>query len=96
MKPSKYLIKTAKEHIEGNIDIYEAKDIFKLDTPKAMDEDEVINSYFLDLEEAYKQVLDGTIKDSKTMIAIQYAIILILNKIKVKKNKMEYKEEGES
>ena len=53
--------------------IYEAKDIFKLDTPKAMDEDEVINSYFLDLEEAYKQVLDGTIKDSKTMIAIQYA-----------------------
>lgn len=53
--------------------IYEAKDIFKLDTPKTMDEDEVINSYFLDLEEAYKQVLDGTIKDSKTMIAIQYA-----------------------
>ena len=30
------------------------------------------------------------------MIAIQYAIILILNKIKVKKNKIEYKEEGES
>ena len=53
--------------------IYEAKNIFKLDTPKEMDEDEVINSYFLDLEEAYKQVLDGTIKDSKTMIAIQYA-----------------------
>lgn len=53
--------------------IYEAKNIFKLETPKAMDEDEVINSYFLDLKEAYKQVLDGTIKDSKTMIAIQYA-----------------------
>ncbi len=53
--------------------IYEAKNITKLETPKAMDEDEVINSYFLDLEEAYHQVLDGTIKDSKTMIAIQYA-----------------------
>ena len=26
LKPSKYLIKTAKEHIEGNIDIYEVKD----------------------------------------------------------------------
>lgn len=26
LKPSKYLIKTAKEHIEGNIDIYEAKE----------------------------------------------------------------------
>lgn len=25
LKPSKYLIKTAKDHIEGNIDIYEAK-----------------------------------------------------------------------
>ena len=53
--------------------IYEAKNIFKLDTPKDMDEDEVINSYFVDLKEAYNQVLDGTIKDSKTMIAIQYA-----------------------
>lgn len=53
--------------------VYEAKNIFKLDTPKDMDEDEVINSYFVDLKEAYKQVLDGTIKDSKTMIAIQYA-----------------------
>ena len=26
LKPSKYLIKTAEEHIEGNIDIYEVKD----------------------------------------------------------------------
>ena len=26
LKPSKYLIKTAKEHIEGNIDIHEVKD----------------------------------------------------------------------
>ena len=26
LKPSKYLIKTAKEHIEENIDIYEVKD----------------------------------------------------------------------
>lgn len=53
--------------------IYEAKNIYKLTNPKAMDEDEVIHSYFLDLKEAYQQVLDGTIKDSKTMIAIQYA-----------------------
>ena len=26
LKPSKYLIKTAKEHIEGNINIHEVKD----------------------------------------------------------------------
>ena len=53
--------------------IYEAKDLIKLENPKEMDIDEVINSYFLDIETAYQQVLDGTIKDSKTMIAIQYA-----------------------
>lgn len=54
--------------------IYEAKNLVKAEHPKAMDEDECINSYFLDLDEAYKQVLDGTIRDSKTIIAIQYAI----------------------
>lgn len=53
--------------------IYEAKELTKLENPKAMDIDEVINSYFLDIKTAYEQVLDGTIKDSKTMIAIQYA-----------------------
>ena len=53
--------------------IYEAKNISKLEILRGMDEDEVIHSYFLDLKEAYQQVLDGTIKDSKTMIAIQYA-----------------------
>lgn len=55
--------------------IFEAKYLTKVEHPKAMDEDEVINSYFLDLHEAYQQVLDGTIKDSKTMIAIQYAML---------------------
>ncbi len=53
--------------------IYEAINLTKLDNPKEMDIDEVINSYFLDIKTAYEQVLDGTIKDSKTMIAIQYA-----------------------
>ena len=54
--------------------IYEAKNLIKLDNPKEMDEDENINSYFLDIQKAYEQVLNGTIKDSKTIIAIQYAI----------------------
>ena len=57
--------------------IYEAINIQKMECPSAMDEDEVINHYFLDIEEAYQQVLNGTIKDSKTMIAIQYAPIPI-------------------
>ncbi|WP_294562061.1 NUDIX hydrolase [uncultured Traorella sp.] len=54
--------------------IYEAKNLTKVEHPKAMDEDECINSYFLDLDEAYQQVMNGTIRDSKTIIAIQYAI----------------------
>lgn len=53
--------------------IYEAVSLTKVENPKAMDEDECIESFFLDLDDAYKLVLDGTIKDSKTIIAIQYA-----------------------
>lgn len=60
--------------------IFEAQNIKKLEVAKTMDEDENINSYFLDLNEAYQQVLDGTIKDSKTMIGIQYAINQLKNK----------------
>lgn len=53
--------------------IYEAIQLEKVENPKAMDEDECINSFFLDLDDAYKLVMDGTIRDSKTIIAIQYA-----------------------
>ena len=45
LKPSKYLIETAKEHIEGNIDIYEVKDRINqyyetLDTRKRKENEE--------------------------------------------------------
>ncbi|MGN1344195.1 MAG: NUDIX hydrolase [Traorella sp.] len=55
--------------------IYEAHHLTKVENPKAMDEDEDIHSYFIDLDEAYQQVKDGIIKDSKTIIAIQYAML---------------------
>lgn len=53
--------------------IFEADNLTKLDYPSKMDEDENIMSFFLDLHDAYQLVMDGTIKDSKTIIAIQYA-----------------------
>ena len=53
--------------------IYEAVQLEKVENPKAMDADECINSFFLDLDDAYKLVMDNTIRDSKTIIAIQYA-----------------------
>ena len=38
-----------------------------------MDEDERIDVIEYSVDEAYRQVLNGKIKDSKTMIAVMYA-----------------------
>lgn len=54
--------------------IYEANQLQKLDQPKAMDEDENIECIWMSLDDAYEAVLNGTIQDSKTMIAIMYAV----------------------
>lgn len=59
--------------------IYLANNIKKLEKPKEMDEDENINSYFLDIHQAYQQVQEGSIKDSKTIIAIQHAYLMVKN-----------------
>lgn len=53
--------------------IYEAEHLTKVANPKAMDADEDLMCFFLNLQDAYQLVMDGTIKDSKTIIAIQYA-----------------------
>ena len=53
--------------------IFEAGKLTHLDHPKAMDEDECITAFFLPIEEAMDLVRQGKIKDSKTIIAIQYA-----------------------
>ena len=37
------------------------------------DEDEFIDIVHMDIEEAYQKVLNGTIVDAKTIIAIMYA-----------------------
>lgn len=53
--------------------IYLAQGLTKIKHPKAMDEDERIDVIEYSVDEAYRQVLNGKIKDSKTMIAVMYA-----------------------
>lgn len=55
--------------------IFEAIDCVKVDYPRAMDDDEEIEVLLVDLDEAYEWIQKGIIKDSKTIIAIQYATI---------------------
>lgn len=55
--------------------IYEAFDCVKVDNPLAMDDDEDLELIEIDLDEAFEWVQKGIIKDSKTIIAIQYAKI---------------------
>lgn len=53
--------------------LYEAIDFEEVDDSLDGDEDEFIDVIAMDLEEAYQKVLDGTIVDGKTVIAIMYA-----------------------
>lgn len=63
---------------DESIFIYEACNPTKIKNPKAMDEDENITTYWIDLEECMKMIQDGQIKDAKTILAIQYAYIKYL------------------
>ena len=53
--------------------LYEAIDFQEVDDALACDEDEFIDVIHVDIDEAYQRVLDGTIFDAKTIIAIMYA-----------------------
>ncbi len=55
--------------------IYEAKNLCKIDKPKAMDEDEDISIEWISIEEAYDMIKSGFIKDAKTILGVQYAYI---------------------
>lgn len=53
--------------------LYEAIDFKEVDDALSCDEDEFIDVIWMDLDEAYKKVLNGEIVDAKTVIAILYA-----------------------
>lgn len=60
---------------DESIFIYEACNPTKIDDPQAMDEDENIETYWIDLDECMKMIQNGQIKDAKTVLAIQHAYI---------------------
>ena len=53
--------------------IYEALDFQEVNDALEGDEDEFIDIIYMNIEEAYQKVLDGSIFDAKTVIAIMYA-----------------------
>lgn len=53
--------------------LYEAIDFQEVSDSLDGDEDEFIDIVHMDIEEAYQKVLNGTIVDAKTVIAIMYA-----------------------
>lgn len=55
--------------------IFLAHDLYKLQHPKAMDDDECIEVLLIDPKEAYQMIKEGVIKDSKTIIAIQHVLL---------------------
>ena len=52
--------------------LYLAEDLEKVENPRAMDEDEVLEVYELTLDEALERMKTGEICDAKTIYAIQY------------------------
>ena len=53
--------------------LYEAIDFQEVNDALECDPDEFIDLIEMDIDEAYQHVLDGTIVDAKTIIAIMYA-----------------------
>ncbi|WP_156010957.1 NUDIX hydrolase [Streptococcus ruminantium] len=54
------------------IRLYLADNLIKIENPRPMDEDEVIELYEVTLEEALSLVASGDICDAKTIMAVQY------------------------
>lgn len=55
--------------------VYEAHQVRKAETRLAMDPGEDIVLQWMDLEEAYQKIQDGSIRDGKTILAIYHALL---------------------
>lgn len=60
------------------IHLFWTQDLQIVDEPKAMDEDEEIETMWVDIKEALHMVERGEIQDAKTIIAVQYANLYLL------------------
>lgn len=67
-----YEFYTAIGFCNEKIKLYLAKNLQKVENPRPMDEDEVIERYELDYKECMAMVENGQIKDAKTIMALQY------------------------
>lgn len=54
------------------IHLYIAKDLYKIENPASLDEDEFVELMTISLEEAEEMILDGRIYDAKTVIAVMW------------------------
>lgn len=54
------------------IHLYIAKDLYKIEQPAALDEDEFVELMEVSLEEAEQMIIDGRIFDAKTVIAVMW------------------------
>lgn len=59
--------------------LYWTKSLLPVEHPRAMDEDEEIETCWIDIRKAWDMVCDGSIQDAKTIIAIQYANLHLQN-----------------
>lgn len=62
---------------DEKLDIFIAKNCLKIENPKPMDDDENIDLLILDMDEVQQLLKDGHIKDGKTIIAIQYYMMMV-------------------
>lgn len=60
--------------------IFYAETLTKIENPLPQDEDEVLELYELTLEEAKQEIKNGLICDAKTLFAVQYWELMMLNK----------------
>lgn len=63
-------------YCDEQIHLYYTTKTRPIDHPQHQDEDEEIELLWMSIEEAYQAVAEGIIKDAKTIIAIQHAMIL--------------------
>lgn len=54
------------------IHMYVAKDLYKIENPASLDEDEFVELMTISLEEAEEMILNGRIYDAKTVIAVMW------------------------
>lgn len=60
---------------DERLHLFIAYDCYKIDQPKAMDDDEMIDLLIVNQEQIKKLLSDGSITDGKTIIALQHVLL---------------------